>query len=70
MQTQSLVILALSALGLSSRSFADREGDGNVSIIYCQTPSILNPYLTSGTKDLEPSSLVVETLCRYDNTGA
>ena len=70
MQTQSLVILALSALGLSSPSFADRGGDGNISIIYWQAPSILNPYLTGGTKDLESSSLVVEPLCRYDNTGA
>ncbi|MGB1791042.1 MAG: peptide ABC transporter substrate-binding protein, partial [Paracoccaceae bacterium] len=70
MQTQSLVILALSALGLSSPSFADRGGDGNVSIIYWQAPSILNPYLTGGTKDLESSSLVVEPLGRYDNTGA
>ena len=68
-QTQSLVILALSALGLSSPSFAHREGDGNVSIIYWQAPSILNPYLTGGTKDLECSSLVVEPLGRYDNTG-
>ena len=70
MQTQSLVILALSALGLSSPSFADRGSDGNVSIIYWQAPSILNPYLTGGTKDLESSSLVVEPLGRYDNTGA
>ena len=66
MQTQSLVILALAALGLSSPSFADRGGDGNVSIIYWQAPSILNPYLTGGTKDLESSSLVVEPLGRYD----
>ena len=70
MQTHSLVILALSALGLSSPSFADRGGDGNVNIIYWQAPSILNPYLTGGTKDLESSSLVVEPLGRYDNTGA
>ena len=62
--------MALSALGLSSPSFADRGGDGNVSIIYWHAPSILNPYLTGGTKDLESSSLVVEPLCSYDNTGA
>jgi len=51
MQTHSLVILALSALGLSSPSFADRGGDGNVSIIYWQAPSILNPYLTRRNSD-------------------
>ena len=39
-------------------------------IIYWQAPSILNPYLSGGTKDLESSSMIIEPLGRYDETGA
>lgn len=39
-------------------------------MIYWQAPSILNPYLSGGTKDVESSSLVIEPLARHDQTGA
>ncbi|MCP4815488.1 MAG: peptide ABC transporter substrate-binding protein, partial [Planctomycetaceae bacterium] len=42
---------------------------GHVNIIYWQAPSILNPYLSSGTKDVESASLTLEPLARYDETG-
>ncbi|MDE0645193.1 MAG: peptide ABC transporter substrate-binding protein [Gammaproteobacteria bacterium] len=38
-----------------------------LKILYWQAPSILNPYLSSGTKDIESSSLIVEPLARYDS---
>jgi len=47
----------------------ERGRDGNVSIIYWQAPSILNPYLSGGTKDIESASLVVEPLARYNQDG-
>lgn len=47
----------------------ERGRDGQVNIIYWQAPSILNPYLSSGTKDLEAASLVIEPLARYDENG-
>ena len=47
----------------------ERGRDGEVKIIYWQAPSILNPYLSSGTKDIEASSLVLEPLARYDQDG-
>ncbi len=47
----------------------ERGRDGQVNIIYWQAPSILNPYLSSGTKDIEASSLVIEPLARYNEVG-
>lgn len=48
---------------------AERGGDGQLNIIYWQAVSILNPFLSGGTKDVEGSSLVLEPLARYDETG-
>ncbi|MEM8632148.1 MAG: peptide ABC transporter substrate-binding protein [Pseudomonadota bacterium] len=47
----------------------ERGRDGNVSIIYWQAPSILNPYLSGGTKDIESASMIIEPLARYDAAG-
>ncbi|MCP5086594.1 MAG: peptide ABC transporter substrate-binding protein [Rhodobacteraceae bacterium] len=58
------------ALSIGTAGFAERGADGHVSIIYWQAPSILNPYLSGGTKDVESSSLVIEPLGRYDQDGA
>ncbi|MEO1140068.1 MAG: peptide ABC transporter substrate-binding protein [Pseudomonadota bacterium] len=55
---------------LASTAQAERSADGQVNVIYWQAPSIMNPYLSGGTKDLEAASLVVEPLARYDETGA
>lgn len=48
----------------------ERGRDGSVGIIYWQAPSIMNSYLSGGTKDIEAASLVIEPLGRYDETGA
>jgi peptide/nickel transport system substrate-binding protein len=42
---------------------------GTVNILYWQAVSMLNPYLSGGTKDIEAGSLIVEPLARYDETG-
>ncbi|THD73361.1 peptide ABC transporter substrate-binding protein [Thalassobius vesicularis] len=70
MKLKSLLLGAVAATGLAPAAFAERGADGHVNIIYWQAPSILNPYLSSGTKDLESASLVIEPLGRYDQTGA
>jgi peptide/nickel transport system substrate-binding protein len=51
-------------------AMAERGSDGEVKVIYWQAPSILNPYLSGGTKDLEASSLIIEPLARYNENGA
>jgi len=48
---------------------AERGSDGQLGLLYWQAPSILNPYLSGGTKDVEAASLVLEPLARYDQTG-
>ena len=47
--------LAFAPAAMRARRRAGR--DGQLNIIYWQAPSILNPYLSGGTKDLESASL-------------
>ena len=70
MKLKTLMLGAVAAAGLAPAAFAERGADGEVKIIYWQAPSILNPYLSSGTKDIESASLVIEPLGRYDPDGA
>lgn len=48
---------------------ADRGSDGQLNILYWQAVSIMTPYLSNGTKDIEASSLVLEPLARYNEKG-
>ncbi len=63
------VILATAFILASATAKAERGRDGHVGILYWQAPSILNPYLSGGTKDLEAASLILEPLARHDETG-
>jgi peptide/nickel transport system substrate-binding protein len=69
MKIKSLVISTATALSVATMAMADRGSDGHLNIIYWQAPSILNPYLSGGTKDLESSSMIIEPLARYDEGG-
>ena len=42
----------------------------HLNILYWQAVSILNPYLSGGTKDNEAASMVIEPLAHYDENGA
>ena len=70
MKLKTLLMGAIATSALAPAAFAERGSDGNVSIIYWQAPSILNPYLSGGTKDGDASAFVVEPLARYNETGA
>lgn len=59
---------AASAL-CASAAFAERGSDGQLNILYWQAVSIMTPYLSSGTKDVEASSLVLEPLARFNEKG-
>jgi peptide/nickel transport system substrate-binding protein len=59
---------AASAL-CASAAHAERGTDGQVNILYWQAVSIMNPFLSSGTKDIEASSLVIEPLARFNEKG-
>lgn len=54
---------------LPAAAIAERGSSGHANIIYWQAPSILNPYLSGGTKDVEASSLILEPLARYNENG-
>jgi peptide/nickel transport system substrate-binding protein len=66
----SIWLGAAAVLLTAQSSWAERGADGQVNIIYWQAPSILNPYLSGGLKEIEAASLVLEPLARYDQTGA
>ncbi|WP_372609890.1 peptide ABC transporter substrate-binding protein [Aquicoccus sp.] len=69
MKVKTTLLGAAAAFALAPAAMAERGSDGHVNIIYWQAPSILNPYLSGGTKDIESSSLVIEPLGRYDQDG-
>lgn len=64
----TLAAVALAALA-TSPALAGRGTDGEVKILYWQAPSILNPYISGGIKDIHASSLVVEPMAHYDPQG-
>ncbi len=75
MRIRTLLMGAIASCAYAPAAFADahvgeRGRDGEVKIIYWQAASILNPYLSGGTKDIEAASLMLEPLGRYDETGA
>ena len=61
--------LALTSLAYAEAHEGERGRDGEVRIIYWQAPSIMNPFLSGGTKDVEAASLVIEPLMRYNSSG-
>ena len=48
---------------------AQRGADGELRMLYWQAPSILNPFLSGGTKDIHAAAMVLEPLARYDENG-
>lgn len=68
-RTTVLLGAAAAVALLPGAALAERGSDGHVSIIYWQAPSILNPYLSGGTKDVESASIMLEPLARYNQDG-
>ena len=67
---RKIVLAGAIAAGIvSGAANAERGSDGQLNIIYWQAASILNPYLSSGTKDIESASMVIEPLARYNEKG-
>lgn len=66
----AVATFAFAPLAFADAHMGERGRDGQLNIIYWQAPSILNPFLSGGTKDVEAASIILEPLARYDNTGA
>ncbi len=69
MKLRTLLLGAAAAVALAPAAYSERASDGDVKIIYWQAPSILNPFLSGGTKDTEASSMILEPLARYNQDG-
>lgn len=64
-------VLTIGAIAmLAGPALAQRGTDGQLKILYWQAPSILNPYVSTGAKDVEAASLVIEPLARFEPSGA
>lgn len=71
MKMKTILMGAATAMALAPMAAqAGRGDDGNLNIIYWQAVSILNPFLSGGTKDIHASALIIEPLARYDENGA
>jgi peptide/nickel transport system substrate-binding protein len=68
MKRKTLIILLILTL-LASFGSAQRGSAGEINILYWQAVSILNPYLSGGTKDLDGAALILEPLASYDPAG-
>jgi peptide/nickel transport system substrate-binding protein len=69
MKLRTALLGAAAALAFAPAAFAERGADGNVNVLYWQAPSVLNPYLSSGTKDVETASLILEGLAGFNEKG-
>ncbi|MCR9254662.1 MAG: peptide ABC transporter substrate-binding protein [Alphaproteobacteria bacterium] len=65
----SILMAATAVTMISTAAHAERGADGQLRILYWQAPSILNPFLSGGTKDIHASSLIIEPLANYDENG-
>jgi peptide/nickel transport system substrate-binding protein len=52
MKLRTALLGAVAALALRAAAWAERGADGNVNAHLLAGPSILNPYLSGGTKDV------------------
>jgi peptide/nickel transport system substrate-binding protein len=69
MKLKTALLGAACAVAFAPAAFAERGADGHVNVLYWQAPSTLNPYLSSGTKDVETASLILEGLAGFNEKG-
>lgn len=69
MKMKTALLGAACAFAFAPAAFAERGTDGNVKVLYSQAVSIMNAYLSGGTKDVEVGSLVLEPLAGFDENG-
>lgn len=61
--------LALALLGTGAAGITSAQDEDTLNLLWWQAASTVNPYLSSGTKDLEAASIVLEPLARPDVDG-
>lgn len=68
--TISRLIASALALTVATPALADRGTDGELKVLYWQAATVLNPYLSTGAKDVDPASMVVEPLALVADDGS
>jgi peptide/nickel transport system substrate-binding protein len=69
MKLRTALLGAAAVLALAPAAFAERGTDGEVKLTFPQAVSIMNPYLSGGTKDIIASQFVVEPLAGLTPAG-
>ncbi|TPE46550.1 peptide ABC transporter substrate-binding protein [Amaricoccus solimangrovi] len=69
MRLRHILTGASAAALMASAAHAERGADGQVNVLYYQAISIMTPYLSSGTKDIDGAALVLEPFARFDPDG-
>jgi peptide/nickel transport system substrate-binding protein len=69
MKMRAALLGAVAALGIAPAAFAERGTDGEVKLTFPQAVSIMNPYLSGGTKDIYAASMVLEPLAGLSPEG-
>ncbi len=69
MKLRTALLGAAAAMAWAPAALAERGADGEVKLTFPQAVSIMNPYLSGGTKDIYASSMVLEPLAGLDPQG-
>ncbi len=69
MKLRTALLGAAAVMAWAPAAFAERGTDGEVKLTFPQAVSIMNPYLSGGTKDIYASSMVLEPLAGLDPDG-
>ncbi|MEO8244182.1 MAG: peptide ABC transporter substrate-binding protein [bacterium] len=69
MKFRTALLGAAATLAFAQVAYADRGTDGDLKLTFPQAVSIMNPYLSNGTKDLYGSSMTLEGLAGIDDQG-
>ena len=60
----ALVLLA------ATPALAERGADGELRVLYWQAATVLNPYISTGAKDIDPASMMIEPLALVADDGS
>jgi peptide/nickel transport system substrate-binding protein len=69
MKLRTALLGAAACMAMAPAAFAERGTDGEVKLTFPQAVSIMNPYLSGGTKDIIASAMVLEGLAAVDDQG-
>lgn len=64
-----LLVSVFTACNSESESLQTKNNEEVLKLLYWQAPTILNPHLSNGSKDLEAARITLEPLASFNNNG-